>query len=70
MDSPFLTVLMVTGAGRECKESRRVRGYEGTAIYWRYGEVVERHGENRGALCAERRGYRCRPGCGRDEAEP
>jgi hypothetical protein len=33
MDSPFLTVLMVTGAGRECKENRRVRGYEGTALY-------------------------------------
>jgi hypothetical protein len=33
LDSPFPTVLMVTGAGPECKENRRVRGYEGTARY-------------------------------------
>ena len=33
VDSPFPTVLMVAGAGRECKENRRVRGYKGTALY-------------------------------------
>jgi hypothetical protein len=54
VDSPFPTVLMVTGVGRECKENRRVRGYEGTAIYLRYGEAVEWRRENQGALCAGR----------------
>lgn len=59
---------MVAGAGRECKENQRVRGYEGTAIYWRYGEVVE--AENHSGVCDRRCEFRGDHGCGGAEVEP
>ena len=69
MDSPFLALLMVAGAGRECKGIRRVRGYEGTAIYWRYGEVFEWKREGASALRANAGGVRCDFGCRGVEAD-